>query len=190
MSRVEKWKLKRYLKRVRKAYRKMYKKTDADMRGHFFYNLHRTETLLQQLLTENKDIVKLKNDIKHKVARQKIIRAKIKNLVDKVKIRREAELNFQDIIHEKRLLSKEYGLLVDEENELRREVNKSTPALEKALKKELENQFKILLSELEIFEIRVKERVAKGDITKRSYKWNFKRYIEPLKKYHHTFWFN
>jgi hypothetical protein len=191
MAKTEKWKLKRYLKRVKKAYKKLHKRTNniPDVRGDFFYNLHRTETILQQLLTEDKDITKMKRDINSNTERQKIIRARIRNLIEKYKVRKKAKLNYQDLIYDKRMLSRESKILEDEKNILRKEVNKSMPALEKALKKDLEKQVKILMDELERFNGRLKEKIHKKEISYKFYKWYIRPHIERLRYFHKTFFF-
>ena len=189
MGRIEKWKLGRYLKRVRKAYKKMYKKTTPDMQGHFFYNLQRTESLLKNFITEDNDIARMKQERDIIRKKQKILRDKVKNMIKTIKIRKSQKLNYQDLIYERKLLVREYEILISEENLLSRDINKDVPNIRKFVKKDLEKQFQILLGELEAFELRVEEAVQKGDISKRDYSRHFKRYITPLRKFHKTFFF-
>jgi hypothetical protein len=189
MAKLSIWKLKRYLKRVKTAYKKLHKEFDTNTNGNFFYNLHRTETLLTELLSKDKDIDKIKKEIKHNRERQKIIKGKRVALGDRVHQKRKLGLHSEvsNLIHERKLLSKEYGILIDEENEMHREVSKNLPAVRDSLRKDLDKQISILLNEIKLFYIRIGEKIKSGSITNKYVKNYIRPYLRPLTNPHKTF---
>jgi hypothetical protein len=188
---MRKWLRKRrwenYINKVRKSYKELHKDIPIHLRGHLFFHIHRTETIINHLIYSGDGLNKTAEEIENKEKHSDILESKIKHHCTKIKIRKKKKLDYSEDVYERKMFIKEKKLIIDEIKLLKKEL-KNIPKETEAIEKHAKTQIKFLLKEIELFKNRYEIFIQKLDNLRKQkyalkyYRREIKYYLETLRK--------